>query len=40
MGQDDVVRRWVRTWQEAGPKLDAIRRRELKEADNLRVQAA
>jgi hypothetical protein len=24
-------RRWVRTWQEAGPRLESIRRRELRE---------
>jgi hypothetical protein len=24
-------RRWVRAWQEAGPRLEAIRRRELRE---------
>jgi hypothetical protein len=27
----------VRTWQEAGPELEAIRRREVREADNLQV---
>ncbi len=26
-------RRWARTWQEAAPRLDAIRRRELRELD-------
>jgi hypothetical protein len=26
-------RRWVRAWREAGPRLDAIRRRELHEVD-------
>jgi hypothetical protein len=28
-----AARRWVRTWQEAGPKLEKIRRRELREID-------
>jgi hypothetical protein len=39
MGQDDAVRRWVRTWEDARPRLEAIRRREIREADNLRVLA-
>lgn len=26
-------RRWAKTWQEAGPRLDAIRHRELRELD-------
>jgi hypothetical protein len=26
-------RRWVKTWREAAPKLEAIRRRELRELD-------
>lgn len=26
-------RRWVKTWQEAAPRLEAIRRRELRELD-------
>ena len=27
------ARQWVKTWQEAGPRLEAIRRRELRELD-------
>lgn len=27
------ARRWVRTWHDAGPRLEAIRRRELRELD-------
>jgi hypothetical protein len=27
------MRRWVRAWQKAGPRLEAIRRRELRELD-------
>jgi hypothetical protein len=27
------ARRWVRTWRDAGPRLEAIRRRELRELD-------
>ena len=26
-------RRWVKTWQDAGPRLEEIRRRELRELD-------
>ena len=35
-----TLRRWVETWKEAGPRLEAIRRREIREADNLKVLAA
>ncbi len=28
-----AARRWVRTWQRAGPKLEAIRREELRRLD-------
>ena len=31
------IEAWVRTWQEAGPQLEAIRRKEVREADNLHV---
>jgi len=37
-GREDL-RRWVRTWKDAGPELEAIRRREIREADNLEVLA-
>ena len=33
------MRRWVQTWKEASPELEAIRRREIREADNLKVLA-
>jgi hypothetical protein len=39
MDERKDLRRWVRTWEDAGPKLEAIRRREIREADNLRVLA-
>jgi hypothetical protein len=39
MDERETIRRWVETWQEAGPKLAAIRRREIREADNLKVLA-
>ncbi len=35
-----MIQRWVRTWKEAGPRLEAIRRREIREADNLKVLAS
>jgi hypothetical protein len=31
------IEAWVRTWREAGPELEAIRRKEVREADNLHV---
>jgi len=39
MDQNETLRRWVETWKEAGPQLEAIRRREIREADNLQVLA-
>jgi hypothetical protein len=33
----ELIRRWVETWKQAGPKLEEIRRREIQEADNLHV---
>ena len=33
------IRRWVETWKEAAPELEAIRRREIQEADNRKVLA-
>jgi hypothetical protein len=39
MDERETMERWVRTWKEAGPKLEAIRRREIAEADNLKVLA-
>jgi hypothetical protein len=40
MDERELVRRWVATWEEAGPALEAIRRREIAEADNLEVLAS
>jgi len=37
--EHELRRRWVETWKEAGPQLDAIRRREIQDADNLQVLA-
>jgi len=39
MDEGEKMRRWVETWEVAGPELEAIRRREVKEADNLKVLA-
>ena len=35
MSDKTDVQQWVRTWAEAGPELEAIRRREVREANNL-----
>jgi len=39
MDEREMIRRWVETWKEAAPELEAIRRREIQEADNLKVLA-
>jgi len=36
---DEMIRRYVETWREARPLLDAIRHKEIREADNLKVLA-
>ena len=36
----ELVRLWVETWKQAAPELEAIRRREIAEADNVAVLAA
>jgi hypothetical protein len=40
MDSRETIRRWARTWREAGPVLEAIHRREVQEADNLKVLAS
>ena len=40
MDEREMLHRWVETWRDAGPQLEAIRRREIQEADNLKVLAA
>jgi hypothetical protein len=40
MDEPETLYRWVQTWKEAGPLLEAIRRREIREADNLQALAA
>jgi hypothetical protein len=39
MEERAAIRQWVETWKEASPKLDAIRYREIREADNLKTLA-
>ena len=39
MDEQEITKRWVETWKQAGPELDAIREREVREADNLKVLA-
>jgi hypothetical protein len=35
----EMIRRWVKHWQDAGPLLEAIRRQEIRDANNLQVLA-
>ena len=37
MDEREMLRQWVETWKRAGPELEAIRRREIREADNAQV---
>lgn len=37
---DPDIRRWVETWKRAGPELEAIRREEIRTADNVKALAA
>ena len=30
----EKMRKWVQTWKEAGPELEAVRQQEVREADN------
>ena len=39
MDEREMMRRWVETWKQAGPELEAIHRREVEQADNLHVLA-
>ena len=40
MDERETMQLWVRTWKEAGPRIEGIRRREIQEADNLKVLAS
>jgi hypothetical protein len=33
MEERELMRRWVETWKRAGPKLEAIRQREMREVN-------
>jgi len=37
MDDEEKIRRSVQVWKDAAPVLDAIRHREIREADNLEV---
>ena len=39
MDELELMRRWVDTWRDARPALEAIHREEVRTADNLRVLA-
>jgi hypothetical protein len=39
MDERETMRRWVDVWQQAGPELELIRRREIQHIDNLKVLA-
>jgi hypothetical protein len=32
-----MLRQWVARWQDAGPELEAMRRKEIRDADNLEI---
>ena len=35
MAGKEMIRRWAQTWKEAGPELERIRLREVRDEDNL-----
>lgn len=35
MTEKEMIQRWVQTWKEAGPELERIRLREVRDEDNL-----
>lgn len=35
MTEQEKIREWMRVWQQAGPAIEAIRRREVRQADNV-----
>ena len=39
MTEPEMIKLWVDTWKQAGPELEAIRKREIAEADNVHVLA-
>jgi len=39
MDQRELIERWVATWEEVGPELDALRRQEIQQTDRLKALA-
>jgi hypothetical protein len=39
MEDRNAIQHWIRAWKDAGPRLEAIRRREIRDANNLEVLA-
>ena len=39
MNEREMIAKWARHWEEAGPELDALRMEEIRDADNLQVLA-
>lgn len=37
MTEQEMMRAWVQAWKDAGPELEKIRLREVRDADNLLV---
>ncbi len=37
MDEREKIGRWVKHWEDAGPELEAIRRREIREANHVEV---
>ena len=40
MDEREMMGVWVQTWKHAGTELEAIRRQEIRQADNLKVLAS
>jgi hypothetical protein len=40
MDEEALIRRWIETWERAGPELEAIRRRELAQMTDAEARAA
>lgn len=39
MEERETIRRWVKTWEEAGPHLEAVRRQDIQRTDTLEALA-
>jgi hypothetical protein len=40
MDDREALHRWIQTWEEAAPQLEALRREEIRNADNRQVLAS